>query len=107
MRETKSIEEQVAELTEEQKNNIVHVYRWDAGCVMISAGISVLIFSLLSSSSFSNILDSKALFAIFGCVFMFVAVIVFVIFKVVVKISVPYYDKYKARHIIKMRSSKQ
>ena len=108
MKDTRSIEEQVAELTEEQRKNIICVYRWDTQwCMLLICGISILLFLLFFSSSSLYFVDPEVVLGIFGFIVIGVMLIVFVIFKVIVLIKVPYYDKHKARYIIKLHSQRR
>lgn len=107
MKDTRSIEEQVAELTEEQRKNIICVYRWEQWFMPLVCGISILLFLLFFGSSSLYSVDPEVVLGIFGFIVIGVMLIVFVIFKVIVLIKVPYYDRHKARYIIKLHSQRR
>ena len=104
MKDTRSIEERVAELTESQKKKIICTYRWDSNILGVIVALSVIILLILKDY-LANV-DTEYILAIFGFIVMALLLIGFIIFKIVVAVAVPYYDKHVARYIIKTQSKK-
>lgn len=104
MRNSETIEQQVNALTPEQQKKVLTVYRWDTQwCVLLSLGLSLAIFLLLFASPALSLVDPKITFGIFGFILIGVMLTVFVIFKLVIMLTVPYYNKHIARYILQNR----
>ena len=66
MRDNKSIEQQAAELTEEQKNRIMLVYKFDTSCFPIVVAISAVLFLVFKNQFWADFVDTKILWSLFG-----------------------------------------
>jgi len=108
MRDTRPIEEQVAELTQEQQNNVVRAFHWDTCyCLWTTAALSLVIFLIVKDNPFFVFVPAKFQIALLGAIAMFVMVVVFIVWKIVVAVAIPYYNKHKARYILKMRQQRK
>ena len=106
MKDTRSIEEQVAELTEKQKDTIVRVGIWGTVILLVTIVPLLLLFMLGVVAMAMNplLMTEGALigWGILGAI-IFVVLIVYLI---VIKTAFPYYSDKKAKYIRKIRKGK-
>ena len=106
MKDTRSIEEQVAELSEKQKDTVVKVGIWGTVIMLVTVAPLLLLFVLGTIVIMMNpLMITESVFfgwAIMGAI-IFVVLIAYVI---IIKAAFPYYSDKKARYIMKSRKGK-
>ena len=106
MKDTRSIEEQVAELTEKQKDTIVRVGIWGTVILLVITVPLLLLFMLGVVAMVMNplLMTEGALIGvgILGAI-IFVVLIAYLI---IIKTAFPYYSDKKAKYIRKIRKGK-
>lgn len=105
MKEIKTIEQQVAELTEEQKDKILKIDKFGTIIVLVLTvpGILLMLYGLfvMVTSRFSSDEAFKG-FLISGAVVFFISLTTIIF----IKTKFPYYSDRKASYIRKMRKNK-
>ena len=102
----KSIEEQVAELTEQQKTTVIKVGIWGTIILLIvTVPLMIFVFSGFLSFIKAPLLIDRREFVIWLIVTL-AGSIFYVIYFVVIKIVFPYYNDRKAIYLIKNRKKK-
>ena len=106
MKDTRSIEEQVAELTEKQKDTIVRVGIWGTVILLVITIPLLLLFMLGVVTMATNplLMTEEAFIGweILGAI-IFVVLIAYLI---IIKTAFPYYSDKKAKYIMKSRKGK-
>lgn len=106
MKESKTIEQQVSELTEEQKDTVLKVAKYGTiillavtlpGVLLMCLGMFFMITqpTLFSESAYKG-------FQILGGIIIFISLVIIAI----IKIKFPYYNDKVANYIIKSRKNK-
>ena len=107
-KEKKSIEEQVAELTEEQKDKIVKVGKWGTVAFLVTI-LPLLLFFLLVSFSIMLMpgMATNTPFLIGWIVLGALSFVAIIAYLIVIKAICPYYSDKKCNYIQKCRKEQK
>ncbi len=106
MKDSRSIEEQVAELTEHQKDTVVKVGIWGSVILCVTTIPMLLMFlSGVIMMVVSPLTMTDTLFTVWLIFGALIAVFV-IVYWVVIKAAFPYYSDKKAQYIIKSCKNK-
>ena len=107
MKDTRSIEEQVAELTEKQKDTIVRVGIWGTVIFLVTAVPPLLLFILGAVIIVTDsLLMTEAAFFGWG-ILGAITFVVLIAYLIIIKTAFPYYSDKKAKYIMKSRKGKK
>ena len=107
MSNKKSIEEQVAELTEKQKDTVVKVGIWGS-VILAVCTIPALIFFVLGSITMITSPSLMTEEAFIGWMILGALIMIFVIaYMVILKVAFPYYSDKKCNYIQKCRKEQK
>ena len=106
MKDTRSIEEQVAELTEKQKDTVVKVGIWGTIILLVITLPLLLLFVLGAIGMVMNPLSMTGPAFIGWAVIGVITFIIVIVYLIIIKTAFPYYSDKKAQYIMKSRKRK-
>ena len=111
MKDTRSIEEQVAELTEQQKDAILKVAKYGTVILIITLCLCMVAVVINMAISFVMIpiVDSYVYFVsipIFALIFLFY-IVVMVAYIIFLNVKVPYYSDKKAKYLKQQKKAEK
>ena len=111
MKDTRSIEEQVAELTEQQKDAILKVAKYGTVILIITLCLCIvaMVINMAIALVMIPIVDSYAYFValpISALIFLFY-VVVMVAYLIFLNVKVPYYSDKKAKYLKKQKKAEK
>lgn len=106
MKDTRSIEKQVAELTEKQKDTIVKVGIWGTVILVVTVVPLLILFALGTIIMVTNPLSMTGKALIGWATLGIIIFVLLIMYLVVIKTVFPYYSDKKARYLMKSRKGK-